>query len=72
MSWLEEERSGLQAFIRQYKDFMQILLLGAAVINQIVTHEWGTTIVLVVLTIFNAVLGMNRNKAEASWLPSRR
>ena len=56
-----------QAFLRQYKDFMQILLLGAAVVNLVVTGEWGTTLVLLVLTVFNAVLGLNQeSKAEAS------
>jgi Ca2+-transporting ATPase len=58
---------GWQAFLRQYKDFMQILLLVAAVINIIVTGDWGTTLVLLVLTVFNAVLGLNQeSKAEAS------
>ncbi len=58
---------GWQAFLRQYKDFMQILLLGAAIVNQLVTREWGTTLVLVILTVFNAVLGLNQeSKAEAS------
>jgi Ca2+-transporting ATPase len=61
------KETGLQAFLRQYKDFMQILLLAAAVINQIFTGEWGTTLVLVILTVFNAVLGLNQeSKAEAS------
>ena len=63
----KKKEPGWQAFLRQYQDFMQILLLGAAVVNQIVTGEWGTTIVLVVLTIFNAVLGLRgESKAEAS------
>src|SRR5512139_1566870 len=63
----KKKESGWQAFLRQYKDFMQILLLGAAIVNQVVTQEWGTTIMLVVLTIFNAVLGLNQeSKAEAS------
>jgi P-type Ca2+ transporter type 2C len=58
---------GWRAFLRQYQDFMQILLLGAALVNQLVVGEWGTTLVLVVLTIFNAVLGLNQeSKAEAS------
>jgi P-type Ca2+ transporter type 2C len=58
---------GWQAFLRQYKDFMQILLLGAAIVNLVVTGEWGTTLVLLVLTVFNAVLGLNQeSKAEAS------
>jgi Ca2+-transporting ATPase len=46
---------------------MQLLLLGAAVVNQIFTQELGTTLVLIGLTVFNAVLGMNQeSKAEAS------
>ncbi len=58
---------GWQAFLRQYQDFMQILLVGAAVVNQIFTQEWSTTILLLVLTVFNAVLGLNQeSKAEAS------
>ena len=67
-SWQQRRRnSGWQAFLRQYKDLMQIVLLGAAVVNQIFIHEWSTTIVLLVLTVFNAVLGMRgESKAEAS------
>jgi Ca2+-transporting ATPase len=62
-----KKESGLQAFLRQYKDLMQIILLVAAVVSVIVTREWGTTIVLVFLTIFNAVLGLRGEaKAEAS------
>ena len=53
--------------MRQYRDFMQILLVGAAVVNQVIVHELGTTLVLLGLTVFNAVLGMNQeSKAEAS------
>ena len=57
----------MQAFLRQYQDFMQIILLGAAVLSLVVTGEVGTTIVLVGLTIFNALLGLRgESKAEAS------
>ena len=46
---------------------MQFILLGAAIINQIFTGQWGTTLVLVGLTVFNAILGMRGEaKAEAS------
>ncbi len=63
----KQKESGLQAFLRQYRDFMQIILLGAAVINLVFTQTWGTTIVLVGLTVFNAVLGLNQeSKAQAS------
>ena len=66
---LEEKKKepGWQAFLRQYQDLMQLVLLGAAIINQIFTGEWGTTLVLVGLTIFNAVLALRGEaKAEAS------
>ena len=63
----KKKKSGLQSFLEQYEDLMQFVLLGAAVINQIFTGEWGTTLVLVGLTIFNAILGMRGEaKAEAS------
>ncbi len=58
---------GWRAFLRQYQDFMQILLVVAAIVNQIFTGELGTTLVLLGLTVFNAVLGRNQeSKAEAS------
>jgi Ca2+-transporting ATPase len=63
----KKKESGLQAFLRQYKDFMQIILLGAAALSLVVTQDVRTSIMLVLLTIFNAVLGMRgESKAEAS------
>ena len=63
----KKKESGWQAFLRQYRDFMQILLVGTALINQVFTHEWGTTVVLLGLTVFNALLGLHGEaKAEAS------
>jgi Ca2+-transporting ATPase len=63
----KKKEPGWQAFLRQYQDFMQWVLLGAAIINQVFTGEWGTTLVLVLLTVFNAVLGLRGEaKAEAS------
>ncbi len=63
----KKAESGLQAFLRQYQDLMQIILVGAAIVNQVVTGEAGTTIVLLGLTVFNAVLGLRQEaKAEAS------
>ena len=41
----------MQAFLRQYQDFMQILLLVAGVVNQIATGEWSTTLLLIGLTV---------------------
>ena len=56
-----------RAFLRQYEDFMQLILLGAAVVNQVVTQDTGTTVVLAGLTVFNAVIGLRQEaKAEES------
>ena len=58
---------GWRAFLRQYEDFMQIVLLVAAAVNQIVTGETGTTLVLAGLTVLNAVIGLRQEaKAEES------
>ncbi|HEY7270949.1 MAG TPA: cation-transporting P-type ATPase, partial [Dehalococcoidia bacterium] len=63
----KEKEPGWQAFLRQYQDLMQLVLLGAAVVNQIATGETGTTLVLIGLTLFNAVLGLKQEaKAEAA------
>jgi Ca2+-transporting ATPase len=63
----ETKESGFQAILRQYQDLMQLVLLGAGVINQLVTHDLGTTVVLIGLTIVNAVMGIRQEaKAEAS------
>ncbi|HKN44459.1 MAG TPA: cation-transporting P-type ATPase, partial [Propionibacteriaceae bacterium] len=62
-----KRESGLEAFLRQYRDFMQIVLLAAAVINLIVTGDVATSAVLAGLTVFNAVIGLRQEaKAEES------
>jgi Ca2+-transporting ATPase len=62
-----KKESGFQAFLRQYQDFMQIVLLAAAVINLIATQDVGTSVVLAGLTLFNAVIGLRQeSKAEES------
>jgi len=63
----KKKEPGWQAFLRQYRDFMQILLLAAAIINVIFTQDVRTSLLLVVLTVVNAVMGLNgESKAEAS------
>jgi len=63
----KKQETGWQRFLRQYQDFMQILLVVAAVVSYVATREWATTIVILVLTVLNAVLGLHQeSKAEAS------
>jgi P-type Ca2+ transporter type 2C len=62
-----KKESGFQAFLRQYRDFMQIILLAAAVISLVVTGDVATSVVLAGLTVFNAVIGLRQEaKAEES------
>ena len=62
-----KKEPGWRAFLRQYEDFMQVILLAAAVVNQVVTGDTGTTVVLAGLTVFNAVIGLRQeSKAEES------
>jgi Ca2+-transporting ATPase len=62
-----KRESAIQAFLRQYRDFMQIILLAAAVISLVVTGDVGTFVVLAGLTVFNAVIGLRQEaKAEES------
>jgi Ca2+-transporting ATPase len=62
-----KKESGFRAFVRQYEDFMQVVLLVAAVLNLIVTQDVGTSVVLAGLTVFNAVVGLRQEaKAEES------
>ncbi len=63
----KKKESGVHAFLRQYQDFMQIILIVAAVLSLVFTRQLGTTLVLVGLTVLNAVLGLRQeSKAEAS------
>ena len=62
-----KKEPGWRAFLRQYEDFMQVVLLVAAGVNEIVTRDTGTTVVLAGLTVFNAVIGLRQEaKAEES------
>jgi Ca2+-transporting ATPase len=63
----KKKESGFHAFARQYRDFMQIILVVAAIISFIFTAKLGTTIALFGLTVFNAIMGLKQEaKAQAS------
>src|SRR5512136_1864436 len=63
----KKKESGWQAFLRQYRDFMQIILVAAAILSLVFVHQLSTFIVLIGLTVFNAALGLHgESKAEAS------
>ena len=47
----KKKEPGWQAFLRQYRDFMQWILLGAAVLSVLVGQN-RTALALVILTVF--------------------
>ncbi len=56
-----------RAFLRQYKDPMQVVLLAAGVVSLFLPGQFWTGVGLILLTVFNAVIGLNQEgKAESS------
>ena len=60
-----EKEPAWRAFIRQYRDLMQIVLLGAAIVSIVALQEFSTGIVIIGLTVLNAVLGLNQEGKAA-------
>ena len=62
-----------RAFLRQYADPMQIVLLVAGIVSLYPLKELETGILLVLLTLFNAILGLQQEgKAAAAVAHCRR
>jgi Ca2+-transporting ATPase len=60
-----EREPGWRAFLRQYRDLMQLVLLGAAVVSMAALQQFSTGIVIIGLTVLNAVLGLNQEGKAA-------
>ncbi|MDF2749132.1 MAG: cation-transporting P-type ATPase, partial [Gaiellaceae bacterium] len=60
-----EQEPGWRAFLRQYRDLMQLVLVGAAVVSIVALQEWSTGLVILGLTVLNAVLGLNQEGKAA-------
>ncbi|MEV8209174.1 HAD-IC family P-type ATPase [Streptomyces sp. NPDC079189] len=63
----EEKRTpAWRRFLKQYRSYMQIVLVAAAVVSLLI-KEWTTAILLIVLTLLNAVVGLRQEgKAESA------
>uniref|UniRef100_A0AAU2JPJ6 HAD-IC family P-type ATPase n=1 Tax=Streptomyces sp. NBC_00049 TaxID=2903617 RepID=A0AAU2JPJ6_9ACTN len=62
----EKARPGWLRFLDQYRSYMQIILVASAVVA-LAIKEWSTAILLIVLTLFNAVVGLRQEgKAESA------
>src|SRR5215468_8945362 len=62
----EKPKPGWRRFLEQYRSYMQIILIVAAVVS-LVIKEWSTGVLLVLLTVLNAVVEMRQEgKAESA------
>lgn len=62
----EKPRPGWLRFLDEYRSYMQIILVVAAVVS-LVIRQWHTGVLLLVLTVVNAVVGLRQEgKAESA------
>ena len=63
---VEKPPSAIGRFLAEFTSYMQIILVGAAVVS-LVIQQWATAIVLIVITLFNALVGLRQQgKAESA------
>jgi Ca2+-transporting ATPase len=63
---VEEPPSALHRFLAEYTSYMQLILVGAAIVS-LVIKQWSTAIVLIIITLFNALVGLRQaGKAESA------
>jgi P-type Ca2+ transporter type 2C len=60
-----KKEPGWRAFLRQYRDLMQLVLLGAAIVSIAALQEFSTGLVIIGLTVLNAILGLNQEGKAA-------
>jgi P-type Ca2+ transporter type 2C len=60
-----KKEPGWHTFLRQYRDLMQLVLLGAAIVSMVALQEFSTGIVIIALTVLNAILGLNQEGKAA-------
>jgi Ca2+-transporting ATPase len=63
---VEQPLSPLRRFLAEFTSYMQLILVGAAVVS-LVIKQWTTAIVLAVISVFNALTGLRQaGKAESA------
>lgn len=62
-----KKKTYLEMFIAQFKDFMIIVLLVAALIAGVIAREWTDAIIILAVVILNAIFGVfQESKAEGA------
>ena len=61
----EAKEPSWHAFLRQYRDLMQLVLVGAAIVSVVALQEVGTGLAILAITVLNAILGLNQEGKAA-------
>src|SRR5215472_2239593 len=62
----EKPKPGWRRFLDQYRSYMQIILIVAALVSLLI-KEWSTGVLLLALTVLNSVIGLRQEgKAESA------
>ena len=57
---------GWKRFLHQYRTYMQLILVGAAIVS-LAIQEWSTGVLLILISVVNAVVGLRQEgKAESA------
>jgi P-type Ca2+ transporter type 2C len=63
---VEQPPSAIRRFLAEYTSYMQLILVGASIVS-LVIQQWATAIVLILITLFNALVGLHQEgKAESA------
>jgi Ca2+-transporting ATPase len=63
---VEQAVPGWKRFAVQYRSYMQMILMGAAIVS-LAIKEWSTGVLLILITVINAVVGLRQEgKAESA------
>jgi len=68
----EAKEPGWRAFLRQYRDLMQLVLVGAAVVSVVALQDISTGLVVLGLTVVNALMGLHQEGKAAESVASLR
>ena len=62
----EQQEPGWRRFVGQYRSYMQMILVGAAIVS-LAIKEWSTGVLLILITVVNAGVGLRQEgKAESA------
>jgi P-type Ca2+ transporter type 2C len=62
---VEQAIAGWKRFIQQYRSYMQMILVGAAIVS-LAIKEWSTGVLLILITVLNAVVGLRQEGKAVS------